>query len=88
MTSRDRMLAAMNNEPPDRVPVAPDISNKIPCHLTGKPMEVPPMGDCDLAEIKSRFGDRLGLMGNLHTTAVMLRGTVRDVRRTGGNWSA
>lgn len=45
------------------------------------PLEVPPMGDCDLAECKRLWGDRLALMGNLHTTAVMLRGTVDDVRR-------
>jgi len=45
------------------------------------PIEGPPMGDCDLAEIKKSFGDRLGLMGNLHTTDIMLRGSVKDVRR-------
>ena len=39
------------------------------------------MGDCDLGEIKRRFGGRLGLMGNLHTTSVMLFGSVKDVRR-------
>jgi len=39
------------------------------------PLEPPPMGDCDLAEIRRHFGDRLALMGNLHTTDVMLRGT-------------
>ncbi len=31
------MLTAMRNQQPDRVPVAPDISNMIPCRLTGKP---------------------------------------------------
>jgi uroporphyrinogen decarboxylase len=45
------------------------------------PLEIPPMGNCDLAEIKKSFGRRLGLMGNLHTTDVMLRGSVKDVRR-------
>ena len=39
------------------------------------------MGDCDLAELKRDFGHKLGLMGNLHTTDVMLRGSVKDVRR-------
>ena len=39
------------------------------------------MGDCDLAEIKRLYGDRLALMGNLHTTDVMLRGTPEDVER-------
>ena len=43
------------------------------------PLEVPPMGDCDLAELKRLYGDRLVLKGNLHTTEVMLRGGVDDV---------
>ena len=37
MTPRQRMLTAMRNGIPDRVPVAPDTSNMIPCRLTGKP---------------------------------------------------
>ena len=37
MTSKERMLIAMRNGKPDMVPVAPDISNMIPCKLTGKP---------------------------------------------------
>jgi uroporphyrinogen decarboxylase len=44
------------------------------------PLEIPPMGDCDLAEIKAKYGQRLALKGNLHTTQVML-GNVTDVRR-------
>jgi uroporphyrinogen decarboxylase len=43
------------------------------------PLEVPPMGDCDLAELKRRYGDRIVLKGNLHTTRVMLHGSVADV---------
>ena len=46
-----------------------------------EPLEIPPMGDCDLAEVKRKFGRRLALKGNLHTTDVMLRGTPDDVRR-------
>lgn len=45
------------------------------------PLERPPMGDTDLAEVKQVHGHRLALMGNLHTTDVMLRGSVEDVRR-------
>jgi uroporphyrinogen decarboxylase len=45
------------------------------------PLEIPPMGDCDLAEIKAKFGHKLALMGNLHTSSVMLWGSVADVRR-------
>lgn len=44
------------------------------------PLEIPPMGDCDMAEIKSALGDRIGLMGNLHTSNVMLFGSVERVR--------
>jgi uroporphyrinogen decarboxylase len=43
------------------------------------PLEVPPMGDCDLADMKKKYGGRLVLKGNLHTTEVMLRGTRDDV---------
>jgi len=43
------------------------------------PLEVPPMGDCDLAELKRLYGEKIVLKGNLHTTEVMLRGSVDDV---------
>jgi uroporphyrinogen decarboxylase len=43
------------------------------------PLESPPMGDCDLGEIKRLYGDKLVLKGNLHTTEVMLKGSVQDV---------
>jgi len=45
------------------------------------PLEVPPMGDCLLAEIKQSYGRDIALMGNLHTTEVMLLGTPDDVQR-------
>ena len=45
------------------------------------PLEPPPMGDIDLAEVKRVHGQRLAFMGNLHTTDVMLNGSVRDVKR-------
>ncbi|NWF65669.1 MAG: hypothetical protein HXY38_15345 [Chloroflexi bacterium] len=44
------------------------------------PLEIPPMGDVDLAEVKRARGRQIGLMGNLHTTEVMLRGTPEQVR--------
>ncbi|HHY83223.1 MAG TPA: hypothetical protein GX505_11200 [Clostridiales bacterium] len=37
LTSRERLMCAMRGGMPDRVPVAPDMSNMIPCKLTGKP---------------------------------------------------
>jgi len=44
------------------------------------PLEPPPMGDCHLDRLKREFGDKISLMGNLHTTDVMLRGTVQQVK--------
>jgi len=58
MTSKERMLTAMRNKVPDRVPVCPDISNMIPCVLTGKPFweiyvfEDPPLGKAYLETIR------------------------------------
>ena len=45
------------------------------------PLEIPPAGDIDLAEIKRTHGSRLAFMGNLHTTDVMLNGTPEIVRQ-------
>ena len=45
------------------------------------PLEPPPMGDIDLAEIKRVHGRRLAFMGNLHTTDVMLRGSAASVEQ-------
>ena len=44
-----------------------------------KPLEVPPQGDCELRAFKQDFGDGICLMGNLHTTEVMWKGTPADV---------
>jgi uroporphyrinogen decarboxylase len=43
------------------------------------PLEIPPMGDCDLAELKRLYGNRIVLKGNLHTTSVMLNDDVNVV---------
>jgi uroporphyrinogen decarboxylase len=43
------------------------------------PLEIPPMGNCDLKELKRLFGKKIVLKGNLHTINVMLRGSVQDV---------
>jgi len=43
------------------------------------PLEIPPMGDCNLRELKKLYGKKLVLKGNLQTTDVMLRGSVQDV---------
>ncbi len=44
------------------------------------PLEIPTMGDCILKELKQRYGHKLVLKGNLHTTEVMLKGSVETVR--------
>ena len=43
------------------------------------PLEAPPEGDCILADLKREYGGSLTLKGNLHTTDVMLFGSVDDV---------
>jgi uroporphyrinogen decarboxylase len=43
------------------------------------PLELPPMGDCDLKEIKQKFGHRLALAGNIHTTDIMMNGSPQQV---------
>ncbi|MBN1579347.1 MAG: hypothetical protein JXA89_01495 [Anaerolineae bacterium] len=49
-------------------------------HLTViDPLEIPPMGNCNLAELKQLYGHKIVLKGNLHTTQVMLHGSVEDV---------
>jgi len=44
------------------------------------PLEIPPMGDCDLKELKKLYGDKLVLKGNLHTINIMLNGTTEQVK--------
>jgi len=45
------------------------------------PLQPPPMGDVDLAEMKEKFGDRLCLKGNVGVTFPLLFGTPDDVER-------
>jgi uroporphyrinogen-III decarboxylase len=45
------------------------------------PLQPPPMGDCDLAEVKRAFGDHLCLKGNVGVTEPLLTGTPDDVER-------
>lgn len=72
MTHRERMLTAMGHGTPDRVPVAPDISNMVPCKLTGKPFyEVyvnsnPSLGDAFLAACDTYDIDGWYTYGGIH----------------------
>jgi hypothetical protein len=45
------------------------------------PLQPSPMGDCDLAEVKKRYGDTLTLKGNVGVTDPLLNGTPDDVER-------
>ena len=45
------------------------------------PLEEPPMGDCNLAEVKKAWGHKFSLMGNLNTPELMLKGSVEEVER-------
>lgn len=77
MSSRDRIFSHVHSCGPEKELV------RIFAEETGltviDPLEEPPMGDCDLAEIKRLYGKKLTLKGNLHTTRVMLHGTPEDV---------
>ncbi len=44
-----------------------------------EPLERPPGGDVDLAEVKQKFGDKFCLKGNVNTYETMLNGTVKEV---------
>lgn len=46
-----------------------------------EPLERPPGGDVDLAEVKRKFGDKFCLKGNVNTFETMLNGSVADVER-------
>ena len=79
ITHRERLLAVMRGEIPDCVPVCPDISNMVPCRLTGKPFwdiyvyRDPPLWKAHLDAIKHfdldggwelyDFGDLFGDQG-------------------------
>lgn len=43
-------------------------------------MDPPPLGDTDLADAKSRVGDKLFLKGNVDSVNVLLKGTVEQCR--------
>ena len=45
------------------------------------PLEVPPMGDANLSEIKKLYGKKISLMGNIRTTDTMLFGDTNKVRK-------
>ena len=46
-----------------------------------EPLERPPTGNCDLAEVKRKFGKKFSLKGNVNSIEIMLRGGPEDVER-------
>lgn len=46
-----------------------------------EPLERPPGGDVDLAEVKRKFGDKFCLKGNVNTFETMLNGKPEDVEQ-------
>jgi len=70
MTSRDRILAVLRREVPDRVPIVPDEAFMMPARYTGKPFwevfvnEDPPLWKAKIA-LQERFGHDLILYHEL-----------------------
>ncbi len=46
-----------------------------------EPLEKPPGGDVDIADVKRRFGKRVALKGNIRTSGPLLTGTPREVEQ-------
>ena len=93
MTARERMMAAMTNGVPDRVPVAPDMSNMIPCKLTGKPFwEVyyfndPPLWEAYLNAVKTYGFDGWFTDGEMQYQWPGERyRAIEDMRKTAERW--
>ena len=70
MTPRERVLAAINHQEPDRVPleIGVDIINPVPVSAMG-----------DTTALKARFGDRVTFWDAIDTQHVLPHGTVEEV---------
>jgi uroporphyrinogen decarboxylase len=95
MTSKERMVEAMWNRKPDMVPVAPDISNMIPCRLTGKPFweiylnQDPPLWKAYVEAVKFFKMDGWFLYGNTDDNrASKVRTEVKVIEKTPEMWIA
>ena len=80
MTHRDRLKTVLRGEVPDCVPASPDISNMIPCRLTGKPFwdiyvhKNPPLWKAHIDAIKAVVRDEIKT--DDHPTGKMLAETL------------
>ena len=93
ITSRERMIVAIGNGQPDRVPVAPDMSNMIPARLTGKPFwDVYYFGDPPLwqayIEAVKHFGiDGWFTYGDMqYQWPGERRDAIEDIRKSADRW--
>ena len=90
MTPRERFLTAIRNEQPDSVPVCPDISNMIPCRLTGRPFcdvyhrQYPPLGKAYLDALDYfKFDGWVNYGGVTFTEKTQIETESKVVGRTG-----
>ena len=82
MTSKERMLAAIRLDVPDRVPCTPDFSNMIPCKLTGRPFwDIYYYGKLDFYDVYCRAAKYFGIDGWYQTGANFYRENAFDVER-------
>jgi len=89
MTPRERLLAVLHGEVPDRVPVCPDISNMVPARRTSKPFwdiyvhKNPPLWKAHIEALKHydldggfelyEFGDLYGDLDSHWTSYIVHR---------------
>lgn len=84
LTSKERILLALKNQIPDRVPVMPDMSNMIPCKFTGKPFwEIYLNNNPDLYHAYAKIVDYYGIDGWYQCfNAVKFKRKVTDIKYT------
>jgi len=84
MTSRERVLASLNHQEPDRVPIALGQATgdgiTLGAYRKLLPVEVRAAGMGDTARLKREFGDTLAFWGAIDTHHVLPQGTVAEVR--------
>jgi uroporphyrinogen decarboxylase len=93
MTSRERMMTAMRHGMPDRVPAAPDISNMVPCRLTGKPFweiyvsENPPLWKAYIDAVRHYGMDGWFVEDGVKFTTATKIGIDRQIEKKDDHWS-
>ena len=95
MTSKERMITAMWNRKPDMVPVSPDLSNMVPCRLTGKPFweiyvnQNPPLWKAYVDAVKFFKMDGWFIYGGPdENRASKIKTEVKFIEKTSERWTA